>query len=449
MKFLKNNFKYIFIFFFAFFSMSFFLTYFDGDVLWNYGFSYAISRGEVPYLDFNMILTPLYPMIMSLILRLNTNIIFFYLENALLVTLIFYFLFKMFNYKAWFFLIFLVFPIPALVFPSYNLFLVFLTLLLIYYEKTKRNDVLIGFIIGLSILTKQTVGVFLFIPSLIYYHKDLKKLFKRLIGVLIPNTIFLLYLIITKSFKAFLNLCFLGAFDFTSSNKGKLDFALITGIILIIIALILYLKNKKDIKYLYVLAFSSIMVPLFDYQHIEYFFFIFLILLIDKIKVNKKSLISNTLLFSCSFVFIFFFFTTFQGKIHYPNHYHNFNYRLLYDKNGENYIRNKMIEYLNNNKDKKIIFLASDAYFYKITCNLDITYFDLINKGNHGYNGTSKMKKELSKLEKGTIIIVDTNETFSKRSNVSIQFNREIAKFGIKIGKKLQKIGGYTIYEKI
>ena len=28
------------------------------DEVWNYGFAYAISKGEIPYLDFNMVLTP-------------------------------------------------------------------------------------------------------------------------------------------------------------------------------------------------------------------------------------------------------------------------------------------------------------------------------------------------------------------------------------------------------
>ena len=217
----KASFKYIFIFLFSFLAMSFFLTYFDGDVLWNYGFSYALSKGEIPYLDFNMILTPLYPMIMSLILKINTNILLFYLANAFLITVIFYFLFKMVKEKAWLFLVFLVFPIPAVVFPSYNLFLLFLAILLIYCEEEKKSDYLIGLLLGFSILTKQTVGVFLVAPSLIYYHKDLKKIMKRIIGLLIPNFFFLLYLLVTESFKAFCDLCIFGLFDFSSSNKGS------------------------------------------------------------------------------------------------------------------------------------------------------------------------------------------------------------------------------------
>ena len=65
------------------------MTYVDGDVLWNYGFSYAIGNGEIPYVDFNMILPPFYPMLMSLGLIINQNIIVFYLENSLMITIMF------------------------------------------------------------------------------------------------------------------------------------------------------------------------------------------------------------------------------------------------------------------------------------------------------------------------------------------------------------------------
>ena len=35
----------------------------DYDEIWNYGFSYNIASGLIPYKDFNMITTPLYSML--------------------------------------------------------------------------------------------------------------------------------------------------------------------------------------------------------------------------------------------------------------------------------------------------------------------------------------------------------------------------------------------------
>ena len=57
----KSIIKYILIFLFVFLGASFFFSVVGGDVLWNYGFCYALSMGEIPYLDFNMIITPFFP----------------------------------------------------------------------------------------------------------------------------------------------------------------------------------------------------------------------------------------------------------------------------------------------------------------------------------------------------------------------------------------------------
>lgn len=38
------------------------LTY---DEIWMYGFANNISKGMIPYKDFNIVVTPLYPLILS------------------------------------------------------------------------------------------------------------------------------------------------------------------------------------------------------------------------------------------------------------------------------------------------------------------------------------------------------------------------------------------------
>ena len=449
MKLLSKNAKYIFIFLFSFLCMSFFLAYFDGDVLWNYGFSYAISRGEIPYVDFNMILTPFYPFLMSILFHVFGNhILVFYIENSFIITILFYLLFQLYGQKAWLFLLLLVFPIPAIVFPTYNLFLLFLLVLLLYLEKKESNDYLIGFIIGLSILTKQTVGFCLFLPSLYYLRKDIKKVGKRLIGCFIPILLFVIYLCCSGSFLQFLDLCLFGLLDFTEGN-GRL-FSLSFIIFFLLVFVLFVLKRKRFcISWWYILCFYSISIPLFDIPHLEFFFFAICLLLIEYFFIPVHVWIKQLFLFVISFVIIFYLFTIGGGKIYYPNHYHNFQWRNLNNQNGEFLVRDQLISYINKNKDEDedIVILASDAYFYKIVCNMNIDSFDLLNKGNHGYHGTEKLKKKLDKLDKGTIFIIDTNEVYSKSTN-SLQFHVEVAKYAIDMGTKIKKIGGYTIYRK-
>lgn len=445
-----SDLKYLFIFVFCFCAMSFFFSLIDGDVLWNYGFSYAISRGEIPYLDFNMIITPFYPMLMAIPLKLfSTNIIVYYLINSLLITVMFYLLFKMYDYKAWMLLVFLIFPFPSVVFPTYNFFLVFLLVLILYLEKNNKSDYLIGILIAFSFLTKQTVGFCLLLPSIYYLFKKTKKnkFYKRLISFVSVNIIFLIYLLITKSLKEFLDLCLFGLFDFTKSNGKTFNIFFYLSIILIIIVIRRIVKDKKNLTNYYILAFSSILLPLFDINHFCYFLFAFMLLFIDKVKFSKKQLIGNSLLFLTVYSGLFFILIFNNKKITYPNHYHNFEYRLLYNSHGEFIIRDKLNNYLKKNKNNNIVILSSEAYFYKIANDMDITYFDLLNYGNHGYHGTDKMINRIKKLDKNTIFIISMDEYKKKDKFNRQQINKEIMGYVINNGELIKNINCFGIYK--
>ena len=54
--FLKKYGPFIFLFFFVLYSFLIAYNLFFGDTIVNYGFSYAITRGEVPYADYNLCL---------------------------------------------------------------------------------------------------------------------------------------------------------------------------------------------------------------------------------------------------------------------------------------------------------------------------------------------------------------------------------------------------------
>ena len=64
----------ILILFICIFILSFFYNFLffplNGDEVWNYGFAYAISNGEIPYRDFNMVVTPLYSFLISIFISI-------------------------------------------------------------------------------------------------------------------------------------------------------------------------------------------------------------------------------------------------------------------------------------------------------------------------------------------------------------------------------------------
>ena len=51
---------FFFVFFLSFIISNFVFSVFSGDEIWCYGFSYNFYKGMVPYVDFNMIVPPLY-----------------------------------------------------------------------------------------------------------------------------------------------------------------------------------------------------------------------------------------------------------------------------------------------------------------------------------------------------------------------------------------------------
>ena len=225
------------------------------DEVWNYGFANNLYRGLIPYLDFNMVITPFYPFFMSLFFyAFGSSMIVFHIVNAIILTAGLILLEKMYDNKMWIFFFFLFFPVNISA-PNYSLFLLIILIVLIYLEKNyvkeKSNFIhyLIGILLGVSFLTKQTVGIFLFFPTIIIFWKNKKIFLRRLLGFLFPIFIFIIYLLFSKSFLKFVNLCILGLLDFTGNQKIFNIFGILFIIILILFYIIInYLFNKLDNK---------------------------------------------------------------------------------------------------------------------------------------------------------------------------------------------------------
>ena len=270
-------------------------------------------------------------------------------------------LFTLLGKKIWFIIPLLFVPINVS-FPSYNIFLFYLLVLLVYLEKNKSSDYVIGFILGLAVLTKQSVGVCLLLPSL-YYIKSFDKIKKRIIGFIIPISIFILYLVFTSSLYSFLDLCLLGLFDFASGNGGKFNVYLIFFIIMVGITIYFIYKDRKNIVNYYILFFFSIMIPLFDTYHFAVAFLAFLLLILLKMQkdILRPELFGISIIIFASILMGNF---RFRGQIVYPNNIRHFEYRFIdYDSL---IFTNKVNEFINENRDKEIVFLNSNGYYLEL-----------------------------------------------------------------------------------
>ena len=133
------------------------------DEVWNYGFAYNIANDLIPYKDFNMVITPLFPILGAIFMTIfGKSLVIYHIFNAIICTWIFYYM-KKNNSKSYYI------PYYILLFnalPNYSLFCILLLYILMDMESKKTNDYLVGIFLGLTFLTKQNIGIYLCIPTI-------------------------------------------------------------------------------------------------------------------------------------------------------------------------------------------------------------------------------------------------------------------------------------------
>ena len=133
------------------FCYSFFVSSIFGDEIWNYGVAYNISTGMVPYRDFNLVTTPLYPMLASVFIKIFGSYLYsFYIFNTIIVTLIIFISYKVVGKKIWVLVPFIV----LYSYPGYNILSILLLFIVLYAVSSdiRRKDIIIGLLVGLLFL---------------------------------------------------------------------------------------------------------------------------------------------------------------------------------------------------------------------------------------------------------------------------------------------------------
>ena len=442
---MKKYVHYLLLCIFFFIALVFIFTLSRGDTFVNYGFSYAISRGEIPYKDFNMIITPLAPILYSFGLLFYQNILVYYLEQAILLTVLFSFLYRLIGKKSILYLFLLLIPFPiamvSTIFPGYNFIIVLLFIIFIYCFQNQKNDYLLGIILGLIFCTKQNVGIILFLPTIYYLFQNRKKFFKMLIGYLIPILVLFLYFVLTNSLYEFINLCFLGLFDFNNQNNSIDVFYLILLIISVLYFLYRIIKDKKNLLLYYGLFFGIVVLPIIDYYHVSLFLMIVFYFLVEKMSI--KEIYYKYILVMIIAICGIWSFVTYQYLN--PPVIHNYNH-FGFVVNAKSY-RDNSLKLLKYTKDKNVIYFmrGSENYFYKIIENRKLDYFDLPNYGNYGYHGVEKMKKKIDSSY-DVYFVLDSELLQDKSENQ--QYIKELGNYVIQNSKKVDHIDCYSIYYK-
>lgn len=310
--------------------------------------------------------------------------------------------------------------------PYYSILCLLFLYILMDLEDNHKNDYLLGFILGLTFLTKQNVGIYLCLPTL--FIKNYKKIFKRIVGFLIPNIIFLIYLIKNNILYNFIDYCFLGIKSFAKDNLVTEPvgiFLLITSFIYLIIK---YFKTK-DIKIIYLISFLLFAYPIIDRYHTMIAFIPSLGYFLNNLKLSKKILQISFLLF------IIYSFSNSAYLLKYKdytflNDINLIKYRIIpHSKYFKEYL-DTIITYLDDNKDKKIFIINKNSYLIKLEANLPITKYDLLNDGNLGSSGSTGIINEIENICKNNQceFLLDEKEVFTQNHEYS-QYNTSIMKY--------------------
>ena len=432
----------------------------DLDEVWNYNTANAFAIGLIPYKQVSMITTPFLPMINSIFLKVVFNGIMTYrvvmgIVFALIILFIYLIIKELSNKKLLSYIC--AFFIGTLLIKKflldYNYLFLLISLMISFLEirDIKKNEnfnfnhnLCVGFLTGLAFLTKQTIGVLLIFVMIfevfIYmkksgfdlkFNKFIKLIGVRILGMMVPIIIFLIYLGVTGAFNDFINYAIKGVREFSNnvpyyrlfdSNDKVVSIIsrlfIIVYIPLFITFILESIKNKKlkdELINIYVLAFCSIPViaiiyPISDDFHLmvaSFFALIIiaylLILVLKKIdsfiKIDvfyKKLLLIGILVV---IVLISFKNVIIERNINVKEnvlvpfkHYEGI-YVPEYLSKRISDVTDKVQSYSNSGRES--IIVDAEAAIYDIVLNRYKKNYDMLLIGNIGENGVEKIINEI------------------------------------------------------
>lgn len=391
---------------------TYYLTHlYSHDEIWIYGFSANIVDGLIPYKDFNMVITPLFPYLLSIILNLfGKKLIIYHIVIAIMITTITLLASKKIKYYS--LLIYISLLIYSLNGYNTSTLLWLFILLTIINKEDKYQDILIPIIVGIMILTKQTM-VLLIIPSLIY-SKNKKKTLLVYLSIILG---FLAYTISQNNLMQFLDYCIFGMFDFAGHNSLSSPILIILEILMCIILILGIIQTKgKRQELLYVLLYQVMIIPILEIYHFVLGWSAFIYILFSTKQISKATkntlflfliIIESTLIFTTNEMF------TIRDKQYFENYpkEQSFMEGRMTTKITKNFV-DGIQTFIQNYPDYNLYIFGNYSYIIKLELDIPINKYDLINNGNMGYKGEEKYIKEIDKKcsKEKCLFIIDENE---------------------------------------
>lgn len=326
---------------------------------------------------------------------------------------------------------------------DYNYAILLITLLLIYIELKYKNygtryNLLIGLLAGVTILLKQSTGIIISAITVLYLllekrdKETLKAVAYRILGVLIPCVIFVIYLFLTNSVSSFIDYCILGIGTFKNSiSYLKLlrggDVIAFLGMIVPITIAILFIVNVINIKrkviqakesnlilFAFSLAQFTVVYPIADDIHFVIAAFPAILVAlyyickeIQEIKNIKMSIFiehfMNIITISCVGILILqaindiYLYTQTEKSV--LNHFSNIPI--------SNTLQDRIIEvdaYIQD-EERDVYILDSEAAVYMIPLDIYNKDIDMFLKGNLGSAGEEGKIEKIKDMKDAVILI--------------------------------------------
>ena len=425
-KIITTVFEAIIIFSMIFIYNTFFYSNYDHII--DFTHCYSIANGLKIYKDFNIVVGPIYPIFISIFLKIfGKTFLTFNLINSLLVVII-YLIIKKFNKNTLAILIIscCCYALTA----KYNTFTLLLFYIIYYIDKgnNKYKDYLIGFLLSILLFTKINVGCALIIPTIVLNIKSPKIILKRFIPFFITSSIIIFIMWLKGVLPGFINYTLLGLISFTKNSKCDLT------VVLVILSAIYIIKNIKKDKYLiYMLCYLIICYPLFESGHVLIGIFPTIIYMLDKMNKNNEKKVKLISLIITIIVFALLIIT--------ENHRNNYDLDTKVFKCETKYcshdkMLNKVFGYvhsfnnhLKKQKQYRIFNFTNEAYFFKLDINEKVDKYDFIWDGNMGYKGEKKIIKEINDYCKDNKCMFIINKRNIYNRNRFDQINLRILKY--------------------
>ena len=458
------------------------------DEMYNFLNSYKLANGLTIYTDNNVIITPLFFYIASIILKIfGENIFVFRTINLVISSLMFflcYLILKKLKINKKFSLLYTLLIVSLIssiiggganyITLAYTFYLLGILLILKMNNGT-RKSMLQGLILFLVFLSYQKLGVAYFVAIVAYeiVNKDVKSLFKELLTALVLLIMFLVFLYTQNNLFNFIDYAVLGISEFGNKNwniEGNifsiLLFLLLPIITLIAIIAIIKVTSKKEnnirelekIKkqmlsiFLFSICAYIIIIPILNVYHIyvaSILMLINLICIIDfliKPIIEEKSIktIINTIII-CMIILLFSY--SVKDMWEYTHKINN------ESKNSPFYgaiiseeLKQTIVEvgnYVQNNNKETIVFSTYAPLISLYLDDLNNGDYDLPLRGNFGSKGEDGVLERIKKLENTQILLL--HETNQEKE--IYQFAYDVANYIKKNYTYAGQINKFDIYE--